>query len=78
MIRRIQPEDMATQVLSVWKHPSFPMLNGNQEGLLNNRFTMNLRELRYRGGPKIYSIVFIEERMVGVTGIEPVTPTMST
>ena len=49
-----------------------------QKRLLNNRFTLNQRELRYRGGPKIYSIVFIEERMVGVTGIEPVTPSMST
>ncbi len=78
MIRRIQPEDMAIQVLSIGKHPSFPMRNGKQEGLLNNRFTVNQRELRYRGGPKIYSIVFIEKRMVGVTGIEPVTPTMST
>ena len=69
MIRRIQPEDMATRVLSIWKHLSFPMRNGKQKGLLNNRFTMNQRELRYRGGPKIYSIVFIEERMVGVTGL---------
>nr|WP_319388335.1 hypothetical protein [uncultured Cohaesibacter sp.] len=31
MIRRIQPEDMATRVLSI----------GKQERLLNNRFTMN-------------------------------------
>ena len=26
----------------------------------------------------LYSCIFIEEEMVGVTGIEPVTPTMST
>ena len=26
----------------------------------------------------LYSCIFLEEEMVGVTGIEPVTPTMST
>ena len=27
---------------------------------------------------RLYSCIFLEEEMVGVTGIEPVTPTMST
>ena len=38
---------------------------------------MHKRDARMLHNP-LYSCIFMEEEMVGVTGIEPVTPTMST